>query len=197
MNPALFLVSFSPLECYYSSYSLGIAWYEWPIMYRGIVYHWRSLPDGYHQLVYLFGNPILFWLVLATVVVGLFYCDHLLHAAYTETISPAKRRVVQSFVLCFLGWLANYVPYPILIRRPCYMYHYHPALFFGMLLVGMFFDTISRKFKSKTAILLSAAILLAPIVASYVFFAPFSFFLPMTDLEHDRRRWFHSFFKTW
>lgn len=184
---------------FFLNFDLFLAWYEWPVMFRGVMYEWASLPDGKHSCIYLFGNPILFWIVLLGVCVSILYCDHIVYLYHFRPNANISPIIVGNVLLCLFGYFANYIPYPLLISRPCYMYHYHPALVFGIFLLGSLLDALSSKKKRLFDILYYLLIILitCSVMAAYFHFLPFSYNLPLTDEEHERRRWFHSFFKYW
>ena len=165
-------------------------------MFRGIVYHWEEFGQGVHSLVYLFGNPLVYYVVLISLLAALAFFDHILFLWATEPVY-FPHRATFGFLLTLLGWVANYLPYPLLITRPCYMYHYHPSLLFGCLMAGVAFDVASRAMNKKQFVLLALLLVLIPVAASYYFFLPFSFATPLTQEAHELRRWFKSFYTTW
>eukprot|EP00299_Pterocystis_sp_00344_P012664 c6112_g1_i1.p1 GENE.c6112_g1_i1~~c6112_g1_i1.p1 ORF type:complete len:530 (-),score=95.92 c6112_g1_i1:35-1624(-) len=174
----------------------GSQWYEWPILYRGLVYLWKNLPDGTHYCIYLFGNPLIYWLVLVNVVVALCSCDKRYWMAYVEKIdlAPHSKNALFACALCLFGYFANYLPYPLLVKRTCFVYHYHPSLYFGILLVGCSFDYWFPPLRwSAVSRTLITSILLAPIIVCYIYYMPFAFGLPLTETEHDSRRMMHWF----
>lgn len=174
--------------------------WEWPFMYRGIVYYWKHLPDGYHECVYLFGNPFIYWTALISTLLSFFLMDRYFHLFFSDaSLTRRQKNLLFAVALCVLGFLANYVPY-MLVKRPTYLYHYHPSLYFGILLCGLVLDAVfgtnpthlRQQLKVSTVLsLLSIALL------SYLFFLPFSFATPLNDAEHDFRRLFKSFFPLW
>ena len=180
-----------------STTNMYIAWYEWPVMWKGVMYHWESLPGGKHECVYLFGNPLLFWTVLLSSVIGLFYGDHIayINLRGNESVELQTQRNIRNVLLFVLGYFANILPYPLLISRPCYMYHYHPSLVFGVLLTGCLLDILSRQ--QKTVFYFVVVVLITAVVSSYIHFLPFSYALPLTDAEHEARRWFKFIFPHW
>jgi len=233
-------------EHYYNS-----PWYEWPVMYRGVVYYWKHLPGGLHQCIYLFGNFLVYWAVLLGVLGGLAYANRmfaLLTASSrwfgaTASVSPMdydttlsslqqqnhhhhhhhphqkqqegwtltydQKRLFLAVTMCLFGYLANYLPYPLLVKRPCYLYHYHPSLYFGVLLVAMMLDaffgsTVQFLYFRRRAVpvlnwykvtVFTVYMVLTALV--YVFFLPFSFGMTLSDPEHDRRRIFKTWFPLW
>ena len=161
-------------------------------MWKGVMYHWETF-DGYHECVYLFGNPVLYWIVLLSVIVGVFYVDRLSYKQIYGIINGYSRQVEYLFI-CILGYFSNILPYPILIARPCYMYHYHPSLIFGILFLSTMINSITKKKINRVVI---ALILLIPVIISYWHFLPFSYAIPLTDEEHNARRWFPNLFPYW
>ena len=177
--------SASIFEHYHSS-----SWYEWPILYKGIVYFWEVLSDrpDYHICVYLFGNPIVYWTGLLAILFAFIYCDRKLHFFFSDY--PIAKIDVDKFIpifYCTFAYLSNMLPY-VLIKRTCYLYHYHPSLYFAIILIGLFFDKITnRRVKYYLASLLMLVVLIV-----YFYYLPFSYALPLTEAEHDARRWFKS-----
>jgi dolichyl-phosphate-mannose--protein O-mannosyl transferase len=179
-------------EHYYCS-----PWYEWPIMYRGIMYDWINLPDGRHACVYLFGNPFVYWTVLLSLIVSLIYCDRLTHLSFTPYgLNNAQRTYFFNIGVCVFGWFSNMLPYLSFVKRPTYMYHYHPSLYMGILVTGLLFDVFTARLKPKTKLILAGIIVLI-IFFVYLFYLPFGYAWPLTEEEHERRRWFKKYFPTW
>ncbi len=174
--------------------------WEWPFMYRGIVYYWKHLPNGYHECVYLFGTPFIYWTAFLATLVGFFVMDRHFHLFFSNaTVSRVQQTLSTAVSICIFGFLANYLPYA-LVKRPTYIYHYHPALYFAILLCGVLIDTIfgvrsrglAQQLKVSTVMFLISVALV-----SYIFFLPFSIASPLNDQEHDSRRLFKSLFPLW
>eukprot|EP00300_Choanocystis_sp_HF-7_P014961 c18890_g1_i2.p1 GENE.c18890_g1_i2~~c18890_g1_i2.p1 ORF type:complete len:485 (-),score=67.83 c18890_g1_i2:36-1490(-) len=175
-------------------------WQEWPLHYRGLVYWWRDVPEspGYHRCVYLFGNPLVYWLVLVGVLGSLYLIDKKLWCHFFEKIPMAPRQLalVTSGALCAFGWVANYLPYPLLVRRTCFVYHYHPSLYFGILCTAIVFDLLihhMRTARRNLAWIATFVLVLGPILLTYFYYLPFSYALPLTDDEHEQRRKLYFF----
>jgi dolichyl-phosphate-mannose--protein O-mannosyl transferase len=101
--------------------------------------------------VYLFGNPIVYWLVLLTVIGGVLVIDKKMWMSFVEHVSTTEATKSKLFAvgLCLFGWIANYVPYPLFVKRTCFVYHYHPSLYFGILVsisfrIGLLLKQISN-----------------------------------------------------
>jgi len=155
-------------------------WTKWPIMYHGVMYFMGDLPDNYHMQIYLFGNPLVYWYVLVSIPVSLIFVW--------------KSSLRKQILLCLFGYLANFLPYAF-ISRTTYLYHYHPSLLFGIFLIGILLDLCTETRKSKRNIF--AFCFLLPIFFSYLFFAPFSYGIAISDEQHDLMRWFPSVFPLW
>eukprot|EP00301_Raphidiophrys_heterophryoidea_P020580 c522_g1_i1.p1 GENE.c522_g1_i1~~c522_g1_i1.p1 ORF type:complete len:493 (+),score=88.88 c522_g1_i1:352-1830(+) len=168
-------------------------WYEWPFMYRGIVYWWNNFPDGTHICVYLFGNPIIFWIVLLGVVAGFYVADK---KFWTIAVEPTSRSLrtwhltSPAMFMCLYGWLVNYIPYPLLVKRTCFMYHYHPSLYFGIMLIGCMVECWVRGRVRQWAVVGG---MLSIVFVCYIYYLPFSFATPITDKEHEQRRMLYFF----
>lgn len=174
LNRKMLLISSqSNFEHYHAS-----EWYHWPFMYLGVVYFWKDLPNGNHQLIYLFGNPIIFWVVCISIVFGI--CIGLF---------SSKRNTI---LICLYGYFINYLPY-IKISRTKFMYHYHPALLFGIFLTGTLIDII----KHKTTRYIITYILISIIACSYLYFSAYSYGFELSSEQHDQMRWFPSIFPRW
>lgn len=179
-------------EHYYCS-----PWYEWPVLYRGIMYDWINLPDGKHSCVYLFGNPLVYWIGLLSIIIGLFYCDRLMHLYFTPYgLSSAQQTMYYALSLCLFGYFDNLLPYVWLVKRPTYVYHYHPSLYFAILTAGILFDRFTARLRPRTKFFI-ATLVLAIIAGVYYFYLPFGYAWPLTEAEHESRRWFKAYFPTW
>jgi len=107
------------------------------------------------------------------------------------------RAKLGSVGLCLFGWLANYLPYPLFIARTCFAYHYHPSLYFGIILCGTFLDYVTESIsdprkRTRVRVLVTAAVLLSMLV-TYVYYLPFSYAIPITQDEHEERRKMYFF----
>ena|SRR3990167_2669881 len=177
----------------------SLVWYQWPIMWKGVMYEWKELPDGRHETVYLFGNPIVFWIGLAAIFISILCVDQLGFKFLFDKKKPLtvdQSEFLRKVSYCLLGYFANLLPY-VLVTRPCYMYHYHPSLYFAIFITGILIDEWLRQpgfLKYKLLFLLALMLL---VIYAYFHFLPFSYSIPLTNDEHQQRRWFYSFFVHW
>jgi dolichyl-phosphate-mannose--protein O-mannosyl transferase len=100
-------------------------WYEWMLNLRGILYYSRDAGHTYTETVYLLGNPLVIWPVLAAlclVVVMLFF-----YGRYrTDPLFELPQRYsyfVAASTFCFLAYWLNLLPY-LAVRRSSFIYHY-------------------------------------------------------------------------
>lgn len=163
-------------------------WYEWPLNLRGI-YFFVDKADGYTderplvRVIYLLQNPAGAIWVFAGVVtfVILLPCIH----RYRTTI-PKEHRVhdiLNRGTFLLAGYLLNLLPY-MFVERCCFLYHYLPSLTYGQLLTAMLVDALP-----KFVLLPVTAIMIASILAAFVFWAPWIYALPLDDSGIVRRQW--------
>ena len=143
-------------------------WYTWPLMLRPIFY-WVS---GTAR-IYLLGNPAVWWLSTVAIIMALVTVlyDRVIHAPRTLLIITG-------------AWLMNMLPF-VGITRVMFLYHYLTGLIWAILAVAYFADRMERPAKPMLAV--SGIVL-----ALFVFFAPLSYGLPMSENSYNARVWFDS-----
>jgi dolichyl-phosphate-mannose-protein mannosyltransferase len=174
-----------------SKHPYSSTWLSWPELKRPIYYYTNSRKvDGKQEYIYLQGNPIIWWGLLAGVVaiaVGWLRRPELFE------------RYRGSMALLGLAWLANYLPF-VLIKRPMFLYHYFFSFMFCLaavsigvgLLAGWMTDGEAIwQFPSRRSAALYWGIL-GIALASFIFFAPLSYGIPLTDSGLADRIWFSS-----
>ncbi len=144
------------------------SWYTWPLMVRP-VYYW--VED--HARIYLLGNPLVWWLSTAAVLVLL-----------AETLGAGILRASSRAQLLLAAWLVNILPF-IGISRVMFLYHYLTALVWAILMLAYFVD------RSPHARALAIGITIAAFVL-FIFFAPLSYGLPLSDAAYHLRVWLPS-----
>jgi dolichyl-phosphate-mannose-protein mannosyltransferase len=173
-----------------STHPYSSHWLSWPVLQRPVYYWTGTSTTGEHEYIYLLGNPVIWWGLLAGVVV----------VALAWTRNPARfDRHRGSMALLGLAWVANYLPF-VLIRRPMFLYHYFFAFLFclaavsiglGLLAGWMTEDKKVWQFPSRRSAAIYGGIL-ALALAGFVFFAPISFGLPLSDSGLGWRIWLDS-----
>ncbi|MGH3717882.1 MAG: phospholipid carrier-dependent glycosyltransferase [Pseudonocardiaceae bacterium] len=173
-----------------SHHPYSSTWTTWPIMKRP-VYYWTGVTKtGRHEYIYLQGNPVIWWGLLAGVVavaVGWLRCPELFE----------RHRGV--LALLGVAWAANFLPFAT-ITRPMFLYHYLFAFMFCLAAVSiglglpagwMTDGETAWTFSSRRSAALYWGILVVALVG-FLFFAPISYGLPLSDGGLSARIWLDS-----
>jgi len=153
-------------------------WYSWPIMYRPI-YDWNKVNnDGTNSRIYLIGNPLIWWLGFLAVIFAIL-------ALLYELRFKEKTIYFQPLLILIFGYLLNLLPY-LGISRPAFLYHYFPSFIFMSLITGFLLWIFLER---KPLILIFIFVVL---ISSFIYFAPLSYGLPMSDVEYNARVWLPS-----
>ncbi|XP_046848331.1 protein O-mannosyl-transferase 2-like isoform X2 [Xenia sp. Carnegie-2017] len=120
--------------------------WQWPINYRGQVF------SGGNQRVYLLGNPVIWWLILATV--ALFLSIFVYNAVrtkrgYVDTPQEKARKQKFTTAICWLllAWALHYFPF-FLMGRVLYFHHYFPAYLFSAMFAGVILEYLFQSISS-------------------------------------------------
>lgn len=143
-------------------------WYTWPFMDRPIFYWIKD-----QARIYLLGNPLIWWASTAAVL-----------AVFVDLLLGGLRAAHRSVLLMGGAWLMNILPF-IGITRVMFLYHYFTALIWAILLLAWLVD--QQRHRTRIAVGLGVLAL-----ASFVFFAPLSYGLPLTDSAYNSRVLFNS-----
>ena len=164
-------------------YSSG--WLSWPLMKRP-VYYWNGAgaDPGTQRYVYLQGNPMIWWGLLAGVaVVALAWIRR------PERFAP----VAGAMATLGLAWAANFLPFATIVR-PMFLYHYFFALIFCAAAVSIGIGKLAGwdgpgwTFPGRGSPALYAG-LLAVVAFGFVFFLPISYGLSLSDAGLTDRLW--------
>ncbi|HSX01578.1 MAG TPA: phospholipid carrier-dependent glycosyltransferase [Candidatus Saccharimonas sp.] len=175
-----------------ATHPYGSKWDTWPLMQRD-VYYWQgpSLANGRQGNIYLLGNPIIWWGILVTLILG----------ALAYAYQPGRfRRYSGVWLLLGVAYLANFLPFSQ-IDRVMFLYHYLYAFIFSLaaavlaLAVMTGWDQPSTKFwhfSSRQSMLIYIGVATAAL-AGFCYFAPLSYGWPLSqaDLMH------HIWLPTW
>lgn len=157
--------------------------WHWPINYQGLRFSGVNNTD---YRVYLLGNPVVWWINLASLALYL-----LMVAVASVTVQRgfalAPKRMEQLHVLksggglLLLGWLLHYAPF-YAMGRVLYYHHYFPAMLFSSMLTGITLDIWIKStdllFRSPYSDWLQSVaqkVLLLSIVYSFYLFHPLSY----------------------
>jgi dolichyl-phosphate-mannose-protein mannosyltransferase len=169
-----------------SHHPYSSSWLTWPVLKRP-VYYWA----GPKEYIYLQGNPIIWWgLLVGAVVVALGWLRR----------PDLFQRHHGPMALLGVAWAANFLPFATIVR-PMFLYHYFFAFIFSIaaisiglgLLAGWMTDgeKVWGFFPSRRSAVLYWGIL-AVASASFLFFAPISYGLPLSDSGLSSRIWLDS-----
>ncbi|MBV9031959.1 MAG: phospholipid carrier-dependent glycosyltransferase [Pseudonocardiales bacterium] len=173
-----------------SHHPYSSTWTSWPLLKRP-VYYWTGVTDtGRHEYIYLQGNPVIWWgLLVGALVVAVGWIRR------PELFERHRG------VLAFLGvaWAANFLPLST-IQRPMFLYHYFFAFIFSIAAVSIGLGLLSGwmtdgepvwRFPSRRSAALYGGIL-AVALAGFLFFAPISYGLPLSDAGLAAHLWLPS-----
>lgn len=149
--------------------------YQWPIMKKPIWY-WNKTINSSGDLpqdkktanIYLFGNPLIWWLVALIVPLSFFISQ----------IKKIERKILPHYGILILGFFINILPF-IFVKRVTFLYHYLPAFVFGILILVLFMDKIPLVYRLNLSFKFLMGFLFL-ILISFIFFAPltYGFFIP-------------------
>ncbi|MGH3786621.1 MAG: phospholipid carrier-dependent glycosyltransferase [Pseudonocardiaceae bacterium] len=174
-----------------STHPYSSSWVSWPVMKRP-VYYWNGATraNGNEMYIYLQGNPVIWWGLLAGVVaVALGWMRR-------PELFERHRGVM---ALLAVGWAANFLPFAT-IERPMFLYHYFFSFMFCLAAVSIGLGLLAgwmtdgervSQFRSWHSATLYWGILVVALV-SFVFFAPISYGLPLSEGALYDRIWLGS-----
>lgn len=164
-------------------------WYQWVVNWRGLLYSSKQdWPGERWVTVYLMCNPIVCWVcgVCVTVVLSLIpvICRYPENKFLEGDAGVNRMKAYGTCIFLVLGWLCNLLPY-ILVDRSAFVYHYLPGLLYAQLLTGMMIDQLPRKLRVATM-----SGILGGAIAGFLYFAPWTYAVPLYSHEHSQMRWF-------
>lgn len=156
---------------------VGSPWFMWPLGGRTINYRWETPDSENYRFIYLVGNPVVWSLSLLGVVLGTSWVVGGVWCWYR----PKKK--VDGFVLTLVMMYWAYMfPFMFLIKRVMYLYHYLPALFLGLLILGLVVDRTKYFFGRRVTSVRKRGFvwgLLIVTVAAFWIYKPFVYYLPL------------------
>lgn len=154
---------------YYSS-----AWYQWPVIYKPILYYSKQLGNDMVEGISAMGNPLVWW-------VGIPAFFYMLVRAFTKKDKNA--------VFLLIAFLAQFLPW-IPVTRLTFIYHYFPSVPFLTLMIGVSMERLEWK---NRRLLVPMVIYTVLAVGLFVLFYPVISGHPI-DAGYGERvlRWFDS-----
>ncbi|XP_015273849.1 PREDICTED: protein O-mannosyl-transferase 2 [Gekko japonicus] len=119
--------------------------WHWPINYQGLRFSGVNETD---YRVYLLGNPVIWWLNLATIGLYIIMATFISVAIKRGTHLTAEHQELSRVLLhggglIMLGWLLHYLPF-FMMGRVLYFHHYFPAMLFSSMLTGITWDVFLK-----------------------------------------------------
>ncbi|MGH3902075.1 MAG: phospholipid carrier-dependent glycosyltransferase [Pseudonocardiaceae bacterium] len=174
-----------------STHPYSSSWLSWPVMKRPI-YYWTDAAktDGKQRYIYLLGNPVIWWGLLAgVIVVALGWVRHPeLFERHHGTVG-----------LLGVAWAGSFLPFAT-IERPMFLYHYFFSSLFCIAAVSIGLGLLAGwmtdgekvwRFPSRPSAALYWGIL-GVALAGFLYFAPLSYGLPLSDGGLYGRIWLDS-----
>ncbi|MDQ3765018.1 MAG: phospholipid carrier-dependent glycosyltransferase [Actinomycetota bacterium] len=174
-----------------SKHPYSSSWLSWPVLQRPI-YYWTDAKQtgGKQEHIYLQGNPVIWWGLLAGV--------------FAVAVGWMRRpklfeRHRGTMALLGVAWTANFLPFAA-IKRPMFLYHYFFSFMFciaavsiglGLLAGWMTHGEKVWRFPSRRSAVLYWGILVVALMG-FLFFAPISYGVPLSDDGLSDRIWLNS-----
>lgn len=166
-------------------------WYQWVVNWRGLLYSSKQDLDGPTErwaTVYLMCNPIVCWVcglcVAVAISISLLLSRYRGSNVWEGENGENRKKAFRTSIFLVFGWLCNLLPY-ILVDRSAFVYHYLPGLLYAQLLTGAMVDQLPRRARVATM-----CTILVAVVAGFVYFAPWTYAIPLHGSEHAKMRWF-------
>jgi dolichyl-phosphate-mannose--protein O-mannosyl transferase len=96
------------------------SWWSWPFLIRPIYLYTSDEVSGLVSRIYAFGNPLVFWFGLTSVIIGFIY-------AFVEK-NKRLGLIIFSYLIFFTPWAAS--------PRIMFLYHYLPSIPFLAIAAG-------------------------------------------------------------
>jgi len=106
------------------THSYGSSWWTWPLDLRPLYAYAPNrdfVPEGISQGISSFGNPLLWWLTIPSVL-------YLLYRTATHKGTQETQTILTGFFALYLPW--------IVISRQAFIYHFFPCVFFVALAIA-------------------------------------------------------------
>jgi dolichyl-phosphate-mannose--protein O-mannosyl transferase len=198
-NPLNFIVMMRDNFVYMANYAKGVPRYDpckkgengslaatWPFGNKSINYRW-SKKDGKVSYLYLQINPIIWFSVVAAIILATALI--LSRAVFGLHVKDER---LYYLIAVFTAMYFSYMITMFNISRVMYLYHYFIALFFGVFVLFLLYNYIFKEELEKENRILEIAtyIFIAEVIYVYFYFAPFTYYKPLSTIEFMDRVWF-------
>ncbi len=158
-------------------------WYTWPFMIRSIYYWYETGATGASR-IYFLGNPTVWW--FSTIAMA-----YLLLETLFLILKAIKNKGLVIFwkannLRFFLAgsFVLNLLPF-FGIKRAMFLYHYMIGLIFAIIALVYLLDQLENKKKVIVTLLIASFV-------AFIFFAPLTYGLPLTNSAYHLRVWLPS-----
>ncbi len=163
-------------------------WHTWPFMVRPI-YYWNEQiaptaeSEAKEARIYFIGNPFIWWLSSIAI---LYVILEIIPALRTIRRDKLKDWLKDHGIQLSIGgfYLINLLPF-IGIKRVMFLYHYMTGLVIAIIALAYLLNQAKNKKRIALIFVFISTIL-------FIFFAPLSYGLPLTNEAYDLRTWFSS-----
>ena len=162
-------------------------WYTWPFMTRPIYYWYSSTGLEQASRIYFLGNPVIWWastVAMLYLLISLARSISGLAMTRIRTYEIARHKI--KFLPALLGgaYLLNLLPF-VGITRAMFLYHYMIGLIFAIIALVYLLDQLENKKKVFTIFLIASFV-------AFIFFAPLTYGLPLSEKAYHLRNWLSS-----
>ncbi|EPB91381.1 hypothetical protein HMPREF1544_01702 [Mucor circinelloides 1006PhL] len=159
---------------------------DWPVLRRGISFWTKN-----NRKIYLLGNPLVFW--SSTICVAAYVALKCILWVLEKRQMPTDffgghwPKYDAAAGLLFISWAMHYFPFN-LFGRQLFLHHYMPALYMATLLLGVFFEMLTRKMSTKVRWFLVLMITVA-VIYVYRIFLPITYGEPWSTKQCLEATW--------
>ncbi len=163
-------------------------WLSWPLLLKPIAY-WYEESDGLAYTVNNMGNPLLWWLSGAAMLLLLLEQILRLKNAAPNTTSEIDN--LRAYLL--IGYAANWLPW-LLVRRCTFIYLYMPAVVFSFMVLAWLLSEWLCAPNQHSAVKVKTIgwVILGAIALAFFFWLPLSLGSPLTPEALQSRWWLRS-----
>jgi len=163
---------------------------NWPVGKKTISYRWdKENVNGVDvtHYKYLIGNPIVWFSVLAGIVLSL----GLIISRFIYG-NPIKDEALFMWISAFTGLYVAYMIAILQIERVMYLYHYLVPLIFGAINLALVFTYVFRDevIANNKHTMINAGLFAALVIGVFAYFSPFTYGFGLTEAQFDLRNWF-------
>jgi dolichyl-phosphate-mannose-protein mannosyltransferase len=158
-------------------------WYTWPLLMRPLAYHFQEYKPNYYYDVHAMGNPLLWWLALATIFASIWL---IITAFVRKPIQAININIISIPLFIVINYTANLLPW-VKVTRCVFIYHYLGAVLFAIVGLAWLVDNWLRSgSKLWQGVGLTT---IFSITATFIFWLPIYLGLPIERTDLSLRLW--------